>query len=155
MPTRPSRGTATGRVWEIADEETRRTGRLARRADVIGRYQAEGGNYNTASTQYHHWRTHQETKVEAKPVADPIYLQLEIKEGGRILLPAEVRAAMGVVEGDVLSAVVTDGELSLMSQDVAIRQIQAMVRKHVPEGVSLVDELIAERRAEEARESGR
>jgi hypothetical protein len=35
----------------------------------------------------------------------------------------------------------------------AIRRMQQEIRKVVPEGVSLVDELIADRRAEAARES--
>jgi hypothetical protein len=35
-----------------------------------------------------------------------------------------------------------------------VRRAQEIVRKHVPEGVSLADELIAERRAEAAREAG-
>lgn len=34
----------------------------------------------------------------------------------------------------------------------AIAKIQAMVRRYVPEGKSLVDELIADRRAEAERE---
>ncbi|MEO0984234.1 MAG: AbrB/MazE/SpoVT family DNA-binding domain-containing protein [Cyanobacteria bacterium J06639_14] len=37
-------------------------------------------------------------------------------------------------------------------QASAIEKIQAMVRRYVPEGTSLVDELIAERRAEAERE---
>jgi hypothetical protein len=60
---------------------------------------------------------------------------------------------MGVAEGDTLTGVVEDGELRLMSVDTAVRQVQAMVRRHVPEGVSLVDEFIAERRAENARDT--
>jgi hypothetical protein len=58
---------------------------------------------------------------------------------------------MGVSEGDMLLAQMVDGELRLLSQDAAIRKAQAIVRQYVPEGVSLVDELIADRR-EEARQ---
>ena len=45
-----------------------------------------------------------------------------------------------------------EDEVHLSSTRLAIRRIQRELRKHVPEGVSLVDELIAERRAEAARE---
>ncbi|MBI4922909.1 MAG: AbrB/MazE/SpoVT family DNA-binding domain-containing protein [Devosia nanyangense] len=59
---------------------------------------------------------------------------------------------MGIAEGQTLVGEVSDGELRLMSRDTAVRKAQALVRKYVPEGVSLVDELIAERRAEAQRE---
>jgi bifunctional DNA-binding transcriptional regulator/antitoxin component of YhaV-PrlF toxin-antitoxin module len=149
----------TRRIWDIADEETRRSGHLASRKQVVDRAVAEGANYNTASTQYHHWRKHEAARAKAEPIiaatSRPLYVKLEIKDAGRVLLPGEVRAAMGVAEGDTLTGVVEDGVLRLMSLDTAVRQIQAMVRQRVPEGVSLVDELIAERRAENARESKR
>lgn len=153
--SRPAQGTLTRRVWDIADEESR--GRLASRQRVIERVVGEGGNANTASTQYHHWRqarAAQSAQGPARaPTTDPVYFKVELKEAGRILLPAEIRAAMGIGEGAVLTGVVRDGELRLMSRDTAIRQAQKLVRQHVPEGVSLVDDLIAERRAENARES--
>ena len=79
--------------------------------------------------------------------------QLRIGDGGRVVIPAGMRAALGVKPGDTLVARVVDGELSLMSQKAAVRRAQKLVRRFVPEGVSLVDELIAERRAEAAREA--
>ncbi|PSM18516.1 AbrB family transcriptional regulator [Nitratireductor sp. StC3] len=66
-----------------------------------------------------------------------------------------MRAAMGVSEGDSLLARVIDGELRLLSQDAALQKAQALVRQVVPEGVSLVDELIAERRLEARRDDER
>jgi hypothetical protein len=42
--------------------------------------------------------------------------------------------------------------LQITTQKEALRRIQALVRKHVPEGVSLVDELIKDRREEAANE---
>ncbi len=50
---RPPSDSATGRVWDIADEKTQETGRKASRKEVVERYLADGGNGNTASTQYH------------------------------------------------------------------------------------------------------
>ncbi|CAN5617723.1 hypothetical protein BH23PSE1_BH23PSE1_10130 [soil metagenome] len=49
--SRPAAGTATGRVWDLADAISRAAGRKARRREVIDAYAAEGGNPNTASTQ--------------------------------------------------------------------------------------------------------
>jgi hypothetical protein len=64
-----------------------------------------------------------------------------------------MRAAMGVGEGDMLSGRIIDGELRLLSKEAAVRKAQELVRQYIPEGVSLVDELIEERRAEAAREA--
>lgn len=80
-------------------------------------------------------------------------LTLTIKAGGRVVLPAELRAELGVQEGDVLHARFSDGELVITSRDSAIRRAQELVRRYVPAGVSLVDQLIDERRAEAGRES--
>ena len=46
----------------------------------------------------------------------------------------------------------TNGELRLRSFDAALKRVQEIVRRYVPEGVSLADELIRERREEAARE---
>jgi AbrB family looped-hinge helix DNA binding protein len=78
--------------------------------------------------------------------------QAKIIAGGKIVLPAELRRELGLKEGDTV-LVDRDGEtLRIRSRAAAIREAQAIVRRYVPEGVSLVDELIAERRAEASRE---
>ncbi len=82
----------------------------------------------------------------------PIRFSVQVKSNGRILLPAEVRKALGVAEGEKLRGVVEDGELRLFTPATVLRKMQKRVRELVPPGVSLVDELIAERRAENARE---
>lgn len=81
---------------------------------------------------------------------------LKIGPGGRVVIPAEFRKAMEIAEGDTVVAFLEDGELKLISTPVAVRKAQAYMRQLVPEGVSLVDELIADRRreAEEDRRDG-
>jgi AbrB family looped-hinge helix DNA binding protein len=79
--------------------------------------------------------------------------KLQIGAGGRVVIPAEVRGAMGLAEGDTLSGWVVDGELRLMSKQSAVRKAQELVRQYIPDGVSLVDQLIEERRSEAAREA--
>jgi AbrB family looped-hinge helix DNA binding protein len=71
---------------------------------------------------------------------------------GRVVIPVAFREALNLREGDVVIASVDEGEVRLSTMDAVARRVQAMVRKFIPEGVSLVDELIAERRAEAARE---
>lgn len=97
------------------------------------------------------------SEVPASPSEDTtsrrLKARLQIGAGGRVVIPVEMRNGLGVVEGDTLLARLIDGELRLISQRGALRKAQALVRQVVPEGVSLADELIAERRAEADRES--
>lgn len=70
-----------------------------------------------------------------------------------MVIPAEFRKALGVGVGDDMVIELTGDELRLRSRQAAIKRVQAMVRKYIPdESRSLADELIAERRAEAARE---
>ena len=69
-------------------------------------------------------------------------------EGGRLVIPAEYRKALGVEAGDELVLVLEEGSLRVTTPREAIRRAQALVRSYVPEGRSLSDELIAERRRE-------
>jgi AbrB family looped-hinge helix DNA binding protein len=71
---------------------------------------------------------------------------------GRIVIPASFREALELREGDSLLASVVDDEIHLLTIPAAVRKAQAIVRRFVPEGVSLVDELIADRRREAERE---
>jgi AbrB family looped-hinge helix DNA binding protein len=73
-------------------------------------------------------------------------------EGGRIVIPAEVREQLGLKVGDRLVLRVEDGEIRLFTRAEGIRKAQRIFSKYRQEGVSLSDELIAERRAEAARE---
>jgi AbrB family looped-hinge helix DNA binding protein len=76
----------------------------------------------------------------------------QISENGRIVIPAVYRKAMGLKGGEVVTIRLDEEGLHIQSRAQAIKRAQAIVRKYVPEGVSLVDELIAERRREAKRE---
>lgn len=75
-------------------------------------------------------------------------LQMKMSDGGRVVIPVEIRQALDLKEGDAVLWELRDGEASITTRAQRIRQAQALVRKHVPAGQSLADELIAERRAE-------
>lgn len=82
-------------------------------------------------------------------------VQLTVGTDGRMVIPAELRTAMEIgSDGKVMGRVV-DGELRVMSHEVAIRRAKKAVRSKVPSGVSLADELIAERRAEARMEDAK
>jgi AbrB family looped-hinge helix DNA binding protein len=81
-----------------------------------------------------------------------LMVKTKVREGGRIVIPAKVREALGMDIGEDVTMRVTDGELRIVTSKAALKRMRALVRKHVPEGVSLVDELIRERRKEAANE---
>ena len=77
----------------------------------------------------------------------------KINQQGRIVIPAECRAAAGLKPGDdLLVEAVGKGELRLRTREQALREAQAIVARYVPADRDLVAELIAERRAEAERE---
>ena len=72
---------------------------------------------------------------------------------GRIMLPSQWRRLAGVGPSTELRAVVTEeGSLRLETREQALRRARALVRKYIPAGVRLSDELIEDRRREAARE---
>ena len=77
-------------------------------------------------------------------------IQMKVSDGGRVVIPAEIRQFIAIKEGDIVLWELRDGVATLTTRLAQLRQAQAIVRKHVPDGVSLVDELIADRRAENA-----
>ncbi len=72
---------------------------------------------------------------------------------GRVVVPAQIRRQLGIDEGTELMARVQGDGLVLEPRSAALDRLQALVRSAAPEGVSLADELIAERRAEARREA--
>jgi AbrB family looped-hinge helix DNA binding protein len=73
--------------------------------------------------------------------------------GGRVVVPAEVRRALGVAEGETLLGELRDGEFVLTTRRARLAQAKRLFQKTFPpDSGSLADELIAERRAEAARE---
>ncbi len=72
---------------------------------------------------------------------------------GRVLLPADMRAAMGLEQGDVITAWLKDGEVRMHSHLHGLRKIQVEASSMAKSNVYVSDELIAERRAEAAKEA--
>ncbi len=75
-------------------------------------------------------------------------MKVKLDGEGRVAIPPSVRQALGLKPGDTLIVSAEDGDLHFLSIPSAIRKAQAIVRKFVPEGVSLADELIDDRRRE-------
>lgn len=70
---------------------------------------------------------------------------------GRLVIPAEVRAALGLTPGDQLHLHVAGSRLTLERPKDAVDELRALA-KEVPRSRSFVDELLAERRLAAAAE---
>lgn len=92
-------------------------------------------------------------RLTEPPVSSPARVWARVDGNGRIALPAAYLVALGAAEGDQVQLALEGDSIRVLSRAAALRALQAHVRRFVPEGVSLVDELIAERRAEAARET--
>ncbi len=78
---------------------------------------------------------------------------IRVTQGGRLVLPAFIRKILNIHAGDRLNVQIVEGEIRLQPRQEALRRIQALIRRRVPEGVSLVDELLTERRAAARQEA--
>lgn len=70
---------------------------------------------------------------------------LVLGQQGRLVIPAEVRAALGLATGDRLHLHLAGSRLVLERQQDAVAELRQLAVK-VPKSRSLVDELLAERR---------
>ncbi len=96
----------------------------------------------------------QPTSEKAQAAApSPAVERLQLGPGGRIVIPAAMREAMGLEEGATLLATLQDGELRLITPKMALERAQAIVRKCGTGAADLLDGLIEERRDEARRES--
>lgn len=77
---------------------------------------------------------------------------VKVSGGRRVVLPHEACDKLNVGIGDTVIVEVDDDEVRLRSWKKVLREMQDYVSRSVPADVSLVDELIAERRDEAARD---
>ena len=75
-----------------------------------------------------------------------------INESGRVVIPASFRKALGIRAGDEVVLRIEDDELRITTLKLRLERAQRRIRTYVKPGVSLVDELIAERREAAKRE---
>jgi AbrB family looped-hinge helix DNA binding protein len=76
----------------------------------------------------------------------------KVTQGGRIVIPAEMRKQLGIEIGEDLNLQLENDSLRVTTRQAALRRIQQKLRELAPEGLSLVDELIADRRREAENE---
>lgn len=74
----------------------------------------------------------------------------EVRVGpqGRVVIPAELRRALRLEQGEVLVGRVENDRLVLERRATILERLQARFADRVPPGMSLADELVADRRDE-------
>jgi AbrB family looped-hinge helix DNA binding protein len=80
----------------------------------------------------------------------PEQVRVVVGPAGRVVIPAAYREVLGIDEGDAVVMRIEGDELHLISDATEVRRVREMIARYVPEGVSLVDELLRERRREVA-----
>jgi AbrB family looped-hinge helix DNA binding protein len=85
---------------------------------------------------------------------EPTITWSKLDAQGRVVVPADIRTQLGVEPGKWLGFLVEDGVVQIMSISEGVRRAKAVTARHVKRrpGRSIVDEFIAERRAEAERE---
>lgn len=78
---------------------------------------------------------------------------MKVDGQGRVVLPSFWRKQQQVQASTELCATVNEaGGLVIETREQGLRRARALVRKYIPEGVRLSEEIIADHRAEAARE---
>ncbi len=80
---------------------------------------------------------------------------LTLEADGRVAIPENLLAAVGLKPGDRVHVALTEDGLEMFSRKAALDRVHKIARKYVPEGVSIVDDFIAERRQEALAEDAR
>lgn len=84
-------------------------------------------------------------------VDTPAY-RVRVGPKGRIVVPAAIRRELRLEEGVEVVVRADHGRIVVESRADALGRLRAVVREAVPPSVSLVDELLANRRTEAERE---
>ena len=77
---------------------------------------------------------------------------VQIDPVGRLAIPGHLLKAAGISAGGPVHVMAGEDGIEILSREAALKRAQAIAQRFVPDGVSVVDELIAERRREAERE---
>jgi AbrB family looped-hinge helix DNA binding protein len=79
--------------------------------------------------------------------------RVRVDGSGRIVIPVELRDRFGIGVGDELIVTAGESALSVRTLHQIVAEVQAAFAPYRIAGKSIVDELIADRRAEAARDN--
>jgi AbrB family looped-hinge helix DNA binding protein len=79
-------------------------------------------------------------------------VRTKVTQGGRIVIPAEMRKQLGIEIGECVNLTLENDSLKISTQKLALRRIRETVKLFGTSDYSIVDELIADRRKEAENE---
>lgn len=79
-------------------------------------------------------------------------ISVKLEKSGRILIPAAIRRKLNLNEGSEVLLRLDDAGLQIGTREQALDRVVARLRKYIPEGRNLSQELLEERRQEAIRE---
>ncbi len=77
---------------------------------------------------------------------------IPVGENGRMNLPADIRRKLGMIGAGKITIEEYEDRIEIVGVEQRLARIRERMRPYMQPGVSWADELIAERRAEAARE---
>jgi AbrB family looped-hinge helix DNA binding protein len=75
-------------------------------------------------------------------------ISVRVEKSGRILIPAAVRRQFDLKEGTEVILRVDETGIQMSTREQALTRVREELRRYIPEGRVLSEELIQERRAE-------
>ena len=78
--------------------------------------------------------------------------ELPMQENGRVVLPAELRKSLGLTKGDKVMIEAEGDIVTLTTARLRRKRAQVIAKRYAQPGVSVVEEFLAEKRTEAARE---
>ena len=88
----------------------------------------------------------------AAPGEDHESTRVRVDPGGRVVVPAGFRKALGIRNGQEVLMALDDGFVRLQTIDAALERVRVVARRRYKSSSSVVDDFIAERRAEAGAE---
>jgi AbrB family looped-hinge helix DNA binding protein len=79
-------------------------------------------------------------------------ISVKVEKSGRILIPAAIRRRFDIKEGTQVILRVDEDGIQVRTREQALARIRKRLRRYIPEGRLVSEELIQERRAEALRE---
>lgn len=79
-------------------------------------------------------------------------MQAKVTKGGKLSIPSKVRKVLNIKDGTNVLCSAENGVITITPINLALEKARLILRKHVSKDISLLDELISERREEAKNE---